>query len=318
MEKEAQVQLDSLVKGLLESYEKHPIIRNIDSTNRINRTVVLESLENLRRIVFPGYFEMRNLKQSSLEYHVGEMMENIQYNLTKQTARALLHRESDAPQCLEQAQKEAADLVNLFLNRLPSVRELLATDVQAGYDGDPAAFNTDEIILSYPGLYAIFVNRIAHELYLLGIPLIPRTMTEYAHSLTGIDIHPGARIGEYFFIDHGTGVVVGETTEIGNNVKIYQGVTLGALSTRGGQGLRNVKRHPTLEDRVTVYSGASILGGETRIGTGAVIGSNAFVTSSVPANTRVSIKNPELMMKNRSGKTAELGQEGFFNRKEVD
>ncbi len=318
MEKEQHFQLDGLVKGLLDSYEKHPIIRNIDSTNRINRAVVLESLENLRRIVFPGYFEMRNLKQISLEYHVGEMMENIQYNLTKQTARALLHRECDAPPCIEQAQKEAADLVTLFLSRLPGVRELLATDVQAGYDGDPAAFNTDEIILSYPGLYAIFVNRIAHELYLLGIPLIPRTMTEYAHSLTGIDIHPGARIGEYFFIDHGTGVVVGETTEIGKNVKIYQGVTLGALSTRGGQGLRSVKRHPTLEDNVTVYSGASILGGETRIGTGAVIGSNAFVTSSVPANTRVSIKNPELMMKNRSGKTAELGQEGFFNRKEVD
>lgn len=158
------------------------------------------------------------------------------------------------------------------------------TDVQAGYDGDPAAYNTDEIILSYPGLYAIFVNRLAHELFLLGVPLIPRMMTEYAHGLTGIDIHPGATIGEYFFIDHGTGVVVGETTKIGKNVKIYQGVTLGALSTRGGQSLRHTKRHPTLEDNVTVYSGASILGGETVIGQGAVIGSNAFITSSVPAN----------------------------------
>ena len=167
-------------------------------------------------------------------------------------------------------------------------------------------------------MYAITVNRIAHELYLLGVPLIPRMMTEHAHSLTGIDIHPGASIGEYFFIDHGTGVVVGETTVIGKYVKIYQGVTLGALSTRGGQSLRGVKRHPTLEDNVTVYSGASILGGETVIGTGAVIGSNAFITSSVPAQTRVSIKNPELQFKDRSGKASELGQEGFFNRKEED
>ena len=157
----------------------------------------------------------------------------------------------------------------------------------------------------------------AHELHLLKVPLIPRMMTEYAHSLTGIDIHPGATIGKYFFIDHGTGVVIGETTRIGDKVKLYQGVTLGALSTRGGQSLRGAKRHPTLEDSVTVYSGASILGGDTVIGTGAVIGSNAFITSSVPPHTRVSIKNPELQFKDRSRK-GELGQEGFFNRREVD
>ena len=318
MSSEVNFQLSSLVDGLLKNYENYPIIRNIDSTNRINRSVVLDILENLRNVVFPGYFEMRNLKQNSLAYHIGEILENIQYNLTKQTARALLHREEDAPQSREEAMKEAGALVERFLMKIPSVRELLATDVQAGYDGDPAAYNTDEIILSYPGLYAIFVNRLAHELFLLGVPLIPRMMTEYAHSLTGIDIHPGATIGEYFFIDHGTGVVVGETTEIGNNVKLYQGVTLGALSTRGGQSLRNAKRHPTLMDNVTVYSGASILGGETVIGTGAVIGSNAFVTSSVPAHTRVSIKNPELQFKDRSRKSGELGQEGFFNRKELD
>ena len=211
----------------------------------------------------------------------------------------------------------ADDIVSAFLEKLPSLREVLATDVQAAYDGDPAAFNTDEVIFSYPGLLAITVNRLAHELFLMGVPLIPRMMTEYAHSVTGIDIHPGASIGRYFFIDHGTGVVIGETTVIGNGVKLYQGVTLGALSTRGGQSLRHKKRHPTLEDNVTVYSGASILGGETVIGTEAVIGSNAFVTSSVPAHTRVSIKNPELQFKDRS-RTAELGQEGFFNRKEQD
>ena len=245
-------------------------------------------------------------------------MENIQYNLTHQVAKALLHRTENVPASRDESLEEAQVIVEKFLSQLPKVRAMLATDVQAGYDGDPAAFNTDEIILSYPGLYAIFVNRLAHVLYCLEVPLIPRMMTEHAHSLTGIDIHPGATIGEYFFIDHGTGVVVGETTQIGNNVKLYQGVTLGALSTRGGQTLRNKKRHPTLMDNVTVYSGASILGGETVIGTGAVIGSNAFVTDSVPAHTRVSIKNPELKFKDRSIKASELGQEGFFNRKEMD
>ncbi|MDO5425305.1 MAG: serine O-acetyltransferase EpsC [Eubacteriales bacterium] len=310
-------QMQGLVESLLESYKKYPIISNIDSCSRINREVVLEILEQLRYIVFPGYFEMRNLKSNSLSYHIGEILESIQYNLTKQVARALFHDPAKTPGCWEDGREESAEIVREFLQTLPRVREILATDVQAGYEGDPAAFNTDEVILSYPGLYAIFTNRIAHELHLLNVPLIPRMMTEYAHSLTGIDIHPGATIGKYFFIDHGTGVVVGETTQIGDNVKLYQGVTLGALSTRGGQVLRNVKRHPTLEDNVTVYSGASILGGATVIGTGAVIGSNAFITASVPAHTRVSIKNPELQFKDRS-RTAELGQEGFFNRKEVD
>ena len=310
--------LNSLVEGILDSYDKYPLIRNIDSSNRINRAIVLDILENLRKIIFPGYFETRNLKQDSLSYHVGEVLEDIHYNLIKQTIRALQHREENAPENKEAALLEATVIVERFLARIPAVREILMTDVQAGYDGDPAAYNTDEIILSYPGLYAIFVNRLAHELYLLGVPLIPRMMTEYAHSLTGIDIHPGATIGEYFFIDHGTGVVVGETTRIGKIVKISQGVTLGALSTRGGQSLRHARRHPTLEDNVTVYSGASILGGETVIGQGAVIGSNAFITSSVPANMRVSIKNPELQFKNRSGKVGELGQEGFFNRQETD
>ena len=181
-----------------------------------------------------------------------------------------------------------------FLGRIPKIRALIETDVQAAYDGDPAAYNKDEIIYSYPGLYAILVNRLAHELFLLGVPLIPRVMTEHAHSKTGIDIHPGATIGKYFFIDHGTGIVIGETTEIGDYVKVYQGVTLGALSTRGGQSLRNKKRHPTIEDNVTIYSGASILGGETVVGKNAVIGGNAFITRSVPAGAKVSIKNQEL------------------------
>jgi serine O-acetyltransferase len=169
--------------------------------------------------------------------------------------------------------------------------------VEAAYTGDPAAFNKDEIVLSYPGVHAIMVHRLAHELYVLGVPLIPRMMSEAAHSRTGIDIHPGASLGTHFFIDHGTGIVIGETTVIGDHVKIYQGVTLGAISTRGGQSLTGTKRHPTIEDNVTIYSGASILGGDTVIGRGVVIGSNAFITKSVPARTRVSVKNPELQLK---------------------
>ena len=182
-----------------------------------------------------------------------------------------------------------------FLNKIPKIREYIEGDIQAAYDGDPAAYNKDEIICTYPGLYAIFTNRIAHELFLLGVPLIPRIMTEHAHSLTGIDIHPGTTIGKHFFIDHGTGIVIGETTEIGDNVKIYQGVTLGALSTRGGQNLRGKKRHPTICDNVTIYSGASILGGETVVGKDVVVGGNAFITTSIPEGAKVSVKSQELM-----------------------
>ena len=176
---------------------------------------------------------------------------------------------------------------------------MVQTDLQASYDGDPAATGMDEIIYSYPGLFAITVYRLAHVLYELNVPMIPRMMTEHAHSVTGIDIHPGATVGKFFFIDHGTGIVIGETTVIGENVKIYQGVTLGALSTRGGQSLRGKRRHPTLEDNVTIYAGASILGGDTVIGEGCVIGSNAFITRSIAAGTTVSIKNQELQFKTR-------------------
>ena len=198
-----------------------------------------------------------------------------------------------------------------FLAAIPRIRENLATDIEAAYEGDPAAFSRDEVISSYPGIYATMVNRIAHELYELGVPLIPRIMTEHAHSVTGIDIHPGAKLGKYFFIDHGTGIVIGETSEIGEHAKIYQGVTLGALSTRGGQLLKGKKRHPTIEDDVTIYSGASILGGETVISEGAVIGGNAFVTKSVPEQTRVSAKMPELQFKRHENVEFQSGE--FLN-----
>ena len=185
----------------------------------------------------------------------------------------------------------------IFMDKIPLIREYLNTDIEAAYLGDPAAYSKEEIIFSYPGLYAIFVNRIAHQLYKLDIPVIPRIMTEYAHGLTGIDIHPGAAIGKYFFIDHGTGVVIGETTIIGDNVKIYQGVTLGALSTNGGQKLKNIKRHPTLGNNVTVYSGTSILGGDTVIGNNVVIGGNCFIISSVSEGSKVVMKPFEMIYK---------------------
>lgn len=310
MEGAAKREMDVLVGEILDSYQAFPETCSINTRNRLNKDIIIDILEEIRCIVFPGFFEVKNLNRGSIEYHVGELLEDIHYRLKKQVSKALYHsgkqeiREEDARQ-------QAEEIVKAFLKRIPALREILATDVQAAYDGDPAAYNTDEVIFSYPGVFAISVNRIAHELHVMGVPLIPRIMTEYAHNLTGIDIHPGATIGSYFFIDHGTGVVIGETTEIGKNVKIYQGVTLGALSTRGGQSLRNTKRHPTLEDNVTVYSGASILGGATVIGEGAIIGSNAFITSSVPAGTRVSIKNPELQFKDRV-KMTELGQEVFW------
>ena len=312
MEGAYKKEMDELVGEILQSYQNYPQTCSINTRNRVNKNIIIDILEEIRCVIFPGFFEIKNLNRDSIEYHVGELLEDIQYRLKKQVTRALYHtdekdiREADV-------QRRAEEIVKAFLQRIPHLREILATDVQAAYDGDPAAFNTDEVIFSYPGVFAITVNRIAHELHVLGVPLIPRMMTEYAHSLTGIDIHPGATIGEYFFIDHGTGVVIGETTEIGKCVKIYQGVTLGALSTRGGQSLRSKKRHPTLEDNVTVYSGASILGGETVIGEGASFGSNAFITSSVPAGTRVSIKNPELKFKDRV-RVTELGQEGFWQR----
>ncbi len=308
--------MGDLVASLVESYGEHAIIRNIDSEKRLDRERIIWVCDTVRQLLFPGYFEYRRIQGHTVRYHVGELLEAVSYELSKQVEKAFDF--ADGQECPggrdDGGNRERAEqAVAQFLRRLAHLRELLAKDVQAAYEGDPAASSTDEVIFSYPGLYAVTVFRVAHELHALGIPMIPRIMTEHAHSLTGIDIHPGADIGEYFFIDHGTGVVIGETTVIGSHVKIYQGVTLGGLSTKGGQSLRSVKRHPTLKDHVTVYAGASILGGETVVGEGAVIGSNAFITSSVPDHTRVSIKNPELQYKVRGAvRTQELGQEGFF------
>ena len=288
--------LSQLVEELVEGYLAEPLTRHMDAGPLPNRDGVIEIIERLRELIFPGYFGEQNLSASTIRFRVGERLVQLRTLLMEQVRAVLRHRRGETPQ----EAVEVESIVDRFLNRLPWLRQQLATDVRAAFEGDPAASGPDEIIFSYPGLFAVTVYRIAHELLRLGVPLLPRIMTEHAHSVTGADIHPGADIDGSFFIDHATGVVIGETTRIGKGVKIYQGVTLGALSTRGGQSLRGVKRHPTLEDGVTVYSGASILGGDTVIGEGAVIASNVFVTQSVPAGTRVTMRNPELQMKNRA------------------
>jgi serine O-acetyltransferase len=253
-------------------------------------------VELLRKLLFPGYYDDENQPSGSLDSTVSELLDEVRSKLS-QLICCSLNLENPAGKCHAEIYPRARDICLGFLSGLPRLRETLLRDVQAAYDGDPAASNTHEIIFAYPGFFAVCVYRLAHELYRLDIPLIPRIMTEYAHCLTGIDIHPGAEIGCDFFIDHGTGTVIGETTVIGDRVKLYQGVTLGGLSTRGGQSLRGKKRHPTIEDEVTVYSGASILGGDTVVGRGCVVGGNAFITQSVPPNTRVYMKAAELGFK---------------------
>ncbi len=264
---------------------------------RPDKAAILELIERLQAAAFPEHFGAGRKSNVAMKYQIGANLAEIYRILVKQATHCLQFSPEFQNTEFEERKAIAECRSTEFISRLPAIRAMLKMDVEAAYAGDPAAYNTDEIIFSYPGLYAIMVNRMAHELYLLKIPLIPRIMTEHAHSLTGIDIHPGATLGKYFFIDHGTGVVVGETTVIGDRVKVYQGVTLGALSTRGGQSLRNKRRHPTIGNDVTIYSGASILGGDTIIGDDVVIGGNSFITFSIPAHTRVSIRNPELQMK---------------------
>lgn len=289
--------MEKIIDDIINSYYEHKTITKINCTLQPNKKTVVEILNSLQKVIFPGFFEQKRLTDDNIKYYIGDILENISYNLKKQMIKAF-NCTCTTQQCVEELQKKADGICTEFLEKLPKIREYLETDVNAAYDGDPAAYSKDEIIYSYPGLYAIMVSRIAHELFLLNVPLIPRIMTEHAHNLTGIDIHPGATIGKYFFIDHGTGIVIGETTVIGEHVKIYQGVTLGGISTSGGQSLKGTKRHPTIEDNVTIYSGASILGGKTVIGEGSVVGGNAFIVRSVKPKTRVTVKSPELKYQN--------------------
>lgn len=301
-------QIQGIADTILADYELGRNIDRMDTFNQPDRQKIQTIVNQLLRIVYPGHFRKGTPHVHSTTRNLSALIEEAAFGLKDEISIALLADAPDGCRCQSECEKEAQRLTVEFFACVPKIRAFTETDLLAAYDGDPAAHSLDEIIIAYPGLQAITINRIAHELYCLKVPLIPRIMTEYAHSITGVDIHPGATIGRSFFIDHATGIVVGETTTIGNNVKIYQGVTLGALSTRGGQSLRGSKRHPTIEDNVTIYAGASILGGETVIGEGAVIGSNVFITHSIAPGTRVSVKSQELLFK--GGRTvAPAGEE---------
>jgi len=279
-----------VAKGLTENYASEELFMPKSGRRLPNRSVIIDIVRDLKSIVFPGYFSTDTSATVFPEYYVGHRLNDIYDRLKNQIEIALLYHGEEPEEAATHADRTTCG----FFEQLPEIQRLLLTDVQAGFDGDPAAKSKEEIIFSYPGLFAIYVYRLAHVLYKEEIPFIPRVMSEYAHGRTGIDINPGATIGEYFFIDHGTGVVVGETTEIGNNVKLYQGVTLGALSTRMGQQLANVKRHPTIRDNVTIYSNSTVLGGETVVGENTIIGGNTFITGSIPANSKVSFHIPEM------------------------
>ena len=254
-----------------------------------DRQAVILLIKDIRRLIFPAYYGEAALMSLAPEDYAALLLERLEKQLQRQIVLTLP----------EEQEAQAAELAAEMVTKLPQIARQVQMDLEATFDGDPAAGSREEILFSYPGLFAILVYRVAHELYRLHIPILPRMMSEYAHSHTGIDIHPGAQIGDYFFIDHGTGIVVGETTVIGDRVKLYQGVTLGALSTRDGHHSLPGKRHPTVEDDVTIYSGASILGGDTVIGRGSVVGGNAFLTSSVQKDTRVVIHAPETVFKSR-------------------
>ena len=301
---ELNKRLPKVADKLVESVLAEPRMQHLNQVYLPSRDAIIECIVGLRQLVFPGYFGKQGLTRENVTYRIGELATELSDMLFEQV-RLCFRYAAQLPGANGQTEEstecdlKAADVVAHFFDQIPAIRKVLATDVQAAYDCDPAAQTADETIFCYPGLYAITVQRLAHVFYQNGVPLLPRIMTEYAHSETGVDIHPGAQLGERFFIDHGTGVVIGETTQIGNNVKIYQGVTLGALAPAWGQVLRGQKRHPTIEDDVTIYSGTTILGGDTVIGKGAVINGNVFLTSSVPPYTVVSMEAPKLTYRQR-------------------
>ena len=290
--------IQGIVQNILKDYGDDRAINKTDLCNEPDKNAIIGVVDKLMKILYPGYYTDKLYKIYSLEHNMAVAIEDVIFHLKKQIMIVLRYCKTYPELDEEELEQKAVDITFRFMDKIPQIREYLDTDIEAAFEGDPAARSKDEVILSYPGLFAISVNRVAHELFLLDVPMIPRIMTEYAHSVTGIDIHPGATIGKYFFIDHGTGIVIGETTVIGEHVKIYQGVTLGGLSTQGGQKLRGAKRHPTIGDNVTIYSGASILGGETVIEDNVVVGGNTFITSSVEKDTRVIAKKQELQYKN--------------------
>jgi len=297
--------LGDLVERIVASYNGDSRTQHIDRFHLPARGEIVQLVRDLLELIYPGFIGRQRLTRHNVAFHVGDLLPRIgdaAYRQILQCLRYVDESSGSPPEDDRTAERRARTVTLSFLEDIPRIREMLAGDVQASYDGDPAALNTDEIILAYPGLLAISVQRLAHKLYQLQVPLVPRIMSEWVHNQTGIDIHPGARIGRNFFIDHGTGVVVGETTDIGDNVKVYQGVTLGALSIpkdERGRVIRATKRHPTVHDNVTIYANAIILGGETVIGENSVIGGSVFVTTSVPPNSVVTFKPPELRLKTR-------------------
>lgn len=278
---------EEAVGKILKNYEDKKVINEIDIANQPDKKAIIEIINKLLKILYPGYYSDRIYRQYSLKNNMAATIEDVIFNLNKQIFNVCKYSRAFSDKTDDQLRDKVADITFTFIDRLPDIRDTLETDIDAFFEGDPAAYSKAEILLSYPGLLAISIYRMAHELYLLGVPMMPRIMTEFGHGQTGIDIHPGATIGRYFFIDHGTGIVIGETTIIGEHVKVYQGVTLGGLSTKGGQSMKGSKRHPTIGNNVTIYSGASILGGDTVVEDDVVVGGNAFVTRSLSKGSRV-------------------------------
>jgi serine O-acetyltransferase len=296
---QARLKLPEIAERIIDHCQNSPCYTHIDSEPIPSEGFVTGIIDLFRELLFPGYFSREKLDPVNMRYSLGQTVSKLFDLLAEQITHNVRHDclryNLSCSSCESQGQKIALEV----MDAIPEIRQTLASDVRAAYEGDPAAKSHDEIIFSYPGLYAISVYRVAHKLFELGVPMLPRIMTEYAHSITGIDIHPGATIGDRFVIDHGTGVVIGETSEIGRNVRIYQGVTLGALSLPkdAGEKLRGKKRHPTIEDDVIIYSGATVLGGDTVIGARSVVGGSVWLTESIPPDTTVMMEMPRLIIK---------------------
>jgi serine O-acetyltransferase len=298
--------LPEIAEEIIDTCNNQECYTHVDFEPIPSRESVIEIIDRLREILFPGYFTRGKLDPVNLRYSVGKSAATLFDMLAEQISLSIRHECFRYSQPCTDCEEQGHQVALRLLEEIPEIRRVMATDVKASYEGDPAAKSFDEIIFSYPGIYAIAVYRVAHQLFKCDVPLLPRIMTEYAHSVTGIDIHPGAEIGESFVIDHGTGVVIGETTNIGKNVRIYQSVTLGALSIprNSGDEYRGKKRHPTIEDDVIIYSGATILGGDTVIGARSVVGGNVWLTQSIPPDTTVSLESPRLTYKSKNKQSA--------------
>jgi serine O-acetyltransferase len=288
-----------LTERLISSYARVGGINRLDESNLPSKSAITQITIDLLRLLFPGFFTEKPIHSYEIKMETANLMDVVAGQLEDEINKSLEHTKSDAPNI----RAHAHDLTIMFLGTLPEIRELLQSDAEAAYKGDPAAYSKEEVIVSYPFIEAIAVQRLAHQLYKQGVLLIPRIMTEWAHSRTGIDIHPGAQIGSHFFIDHGTGTVIGETCQIGTHVKMYQNVSLVARSLSAGQALKGQKRHPTIEDNVTIYAGATIIGGNTVIGENSTIGANVFLMESIPANTLVVYEEVNLKFLDKTKQT---------------